>query len=269
MTLDRTPDGGWTPGGPSLYAARAFAALGADVRLITNLEDDFDEGVLEGLDLRAADGELPRYANTYDKKGNRTQFLLAEGARLELLPNLEGAEEPDVAFYTPAYHEFRRAPLRFKGAIVGVSLQGPLRQVTGRGRIIPHSHPASVAEKFMHRGWLAFFSEEDCPQADELAEYIAGIGAVAILTRGYNGATLFDSDGTQHHWDAFDADPVDPTGAGDCFASAFLFRLLETEDLAAAMRFALAAGALAVEGKGLDGIASREAIETRMTMEVA
>jgi len=170
-------------------------------------------------------------------------------------------------FYTPAYHEFRRAPLRFKGSIVGVSLQGPLRMITGRGRVIPHSHPRSVVDKFMHRGWLAFFSEEDCPDAEALAEYIADLGAVAVLTRGYNGATLFDSDGTQLHWDALEARPVDPTGAGDCFASAFLFRLAETEDLAAAMRFALAAGALAVEGKGLAGIASREEIEQRMTRE--
>jgi sugar/nucleoside kinase (ribokinase family) len=92
---------------------------------------------------------------------------------------------------------------------------------------------------------------------------------VAVLTRGYNGATLFDSDGSHHHWNALRASPVDPTGAGDCFASAFLFRLAETNELAAAMRFALAAGALAVEGSGLAGIATREAIESRMTREAA
>ena len=172
--------------------------------------------------------------------------------------------EPDVAFITPAFHEFRRAPLRFKGSIVGVSLQGPLRAATGRQRVIHHSHPFVVAEKFIRRGWLAFFSEEDTAEPERLAEFIADQGAVAVLTRGYNGATLFDSDGTFEHWDALDADPVDPTGAGDCFASAFLFRLAETEDLDAAMRFALAAGALAVEGNGLAGIAGRGAIESRL-----
>ncbi|MBK6562793.1 hypothetical protein [Candidatus Amarobacter glycogenicus] len=36
------------------------------------------------------------------------------------------------------------------------------------------------------------------------------------------------------------------------------------EDLAEAMDFAIAAGALAVEGRGLDGIATREDIEGRM-----
>jgi hypothetical protein len=226
--------------------------------------------VLAGLDLRADEsGELPRYANTYDARGNRTQLLLAEGSPLQLAPRLHPGDEPDVVFITPAYHEFARAPLRFKGSIVGVSLQGPLRATDSANRVVPNPAALSVATRFLRRGWLGFFSEEDTAAPEALAAHITTLGAVAILTRGYNGATLFDSDGSQHHWDALPANPVDPTGAGDCFASAFLFRLAETEDLAAAMRFALAAGALAVEGRGLAGIASREAIETRMTREAA
>jgi hypothetical protein len=221
--------------------------------------------VFEGLDVRASEGELPRYANTYDARGNRTQFLLAEGSPLRIVPHMHPDETPDIAFIAPAYHEFPRAPVRFKGSIVGVSLQGPLRATTGRQRIIHHSHPFAVAQKFLRPGWIGFFSEEDAADADALAEYIASLGAVAVLTRGYNGATLFDSDGSQEHWDALPANPVDPTGAGDCFASAFLFRLAETEDLAEAMDFAIAAGALAVEGHGLDGIATRDDIEARMT----
>lgn len=172
-----------------------------------------------------------------------------------------------MVFIAPAYHEFRRAPLRFQESLVGVSLQGPLRATTGRQRIIPHSHPAKVAEKFVRPGWIAFFSEEDTADGDALGAYVSTLRAVAVLTRGYNGATLFDSDGSQHHWDAIPADAVDPTGAGDCFASAFMFRLAETEDLESAMLFALAAGSLAVEGPGLAGIPNRQAVEERMTRE--
>ncbi len=270
MALDRTPEGGWTPGGPSLFAARAFQALDARVTLVTSLESDFEESVFDGLEVRAARGvEVPRFENSYDHAGNRKQFLLAEGSPLALVPHVSADEVPDIALIAPAFHEFRRAPLRFKGSIVGVSLQGPLRAITGRQRVIHHSHPTSVVERFLRPGWLGFFSEEDTAEPDALAEHIARLGAVAILTRGHNGATLFDSDGTQEHWDALPADPVDPTGAGDCFASAFLFRLAETEDLTEAMPFALAAGALAVEEPGLDGIATREEIEARMNWEAA
>jgi len=265
VALDRTPDGGWTPGGPSLFASRAFAALDARVTVVTNLEDAFDASVLAGIELRASPGDLPRYANSYDTEGNRTQLLLAEGDELKVTPHLRPNESPDLVFVTPAYHEFRQAPLRFKGSVVGVSLQGPLRTADGCGRVTRHPEPLAVASRFLRRGWVGFFSDEDSADPEGLGRHINTLGAVAVLTRGHNGATLFDSDGSQHHWDALSASPVDPTGAGDCFASAFLLRLAETEELASAMRFALAAGALAVESTGLAGIATREAIESRMT----
>jgi len=98
---------------------------------------------------------------------------------------------------------------------------------------------------------------------------LAKQSAVAVLTRGYNGATLFELDGTTQSWPAIPADPVEPTGAGDCFATAFMVRLAETDSLASAMEFALAAGALADERPGLDGIAARAEIEARMTREAA
>jgi len=269
VALDRTSDGGWTPGGPSLFAARAFAALGARVSLVTNLEPGYDAAALSALDVRSDEGELPRFANTYDSQGHRTQVLLAEGSRLQVAPHFRAFEHSDIVFITPAYHEFGRSTLRFKSPIFGISLQGALRSVDAARRIVPHPDPLGVSGRFVRPGRLAFLSEEDTPQPERLAQHIAALGAVAILTRGYNGATLFDSDGSHHHWEALPASPVDPTGAGDCFASAFLFRLAESGELASAMRFALAAGALAVEGRGLAGIANREAIESRMTREAA
>lgn len=226
--------------------------------------------MLAGIDVRAQQpGVLPRYANSYDARGNRTQLLLAEGSRLELVPKLKPGEEPAVVMFAPGYHEFLKAPLRFKESIVGVALQGPLRSTDANCAVIHHSEPEAVARKFVRPGWIAFFSEEDTADPEGLARAISASRAVAVLTRGYKGATLFDSDGSHHHWDAIAATPVDPTGAGDCFASAFMFRLAETEELASAMEFALAAGALAVEGHGLAGIASREAIEARMNREAA
>lgn len=238
--------------------------------LVTGLEAAFDRNVLAGLDVRAQEpAQLPRYANSYDSGGNRTQLLLAEGSRLELVPAMKRGEQPDVVLIAPGYHEFTQAPLRFKGSLAGISLQGPLRTVSADNRVIHHGDPAGVAGRFVRPGWIVFFSEEDTGEAEALAVRVAEMRAVAVLTRGYNGATLFDSDGTRQHWDAFAANPVDPTGAGDCFASAFMFRLAETEELAKAMEFALAAGALATEGHGLSGIASREAIEARLAREAA
>jgi hypothetical protein len=270
VTLDRTPQGGWAAGGPSLYTAQTARALGVSVTLITGMHPDFDQRALAGLDVRSTPAAaLPRYANTYDHAGNRTQLLLSEGEPLALVPHLRPGETPDAVLFAPAYHEFRRAPLRFRESLTGIALQGALRSVTADQRVIPHPEPLRAASAFARPGWIAFFSDEDTPAPEALARHLASEKTLAILTRGHNGATLFELDGTAQHWPALPATPVDPTGAGDCFASAFMVRLAETDDLATAMRFALAAGALAVEHSGIAGLPTREAIEARMNREAA
>ena len=257
------------PGGPALFSARMAHGLGAEVTLITSLEPAFDRSVLADIDVRASEGLVPRYANTYDEHGHRTQLLLEPGSPLALLPHLSADDAFDLVFYAPAFHEFTKAPLRFKGAVVGVSLQGTLRSVTADERVVPRQSPLNACTKMARAGWIAFFSEEDTADPDGLARGLAARSTVAVLTRGYNGATLFELDGTTHHWAALPANPVEPTGAGDCFATAFMVRLTETESLEQAMQFALAAGALAVERPGLSGIAGRAEIEARMTREAA
>jgi hypothetical protein len=269
VALDRAPDGGWVPGGPALFSALMARSLVDDVTLITNLEPDFDTPVLNQVDLRASEGLLPRYANTYDAKGNRSQLLLETGSPLELLPHLRPNEQFDLVIYAPAYHEFTRAPLRFKGAVVGVSLQGTLRAIDAAQHVIHRPNPAPAVTRLARAGWITFFSEEDTADPDGLATYLSQRSIVSVLTRGYNGATLFELDGTSHSWAALPANAVEPTGAGDCFATAFMVRLTETDSLEQAMLFALAAGALAVEHPGLAGIAPRAEIEARMTREAA
>lgn len=185
------------------------------------------------------------------------------------MPHLRPGETFDAVLYAPAYHEFRKAPLRFKGALVGVALQGALRTCDADGRVFRAADPLAAALPLLRPGWIAFFSDEDTAHPEAFARELAARRILAILTRGHNGATLFELDGSEHHHPALPAAPADPTGAGDCFAAAFLVRLAETDSLAEAMRFALAAGALAVEAPGLAAIPSRTAIEERLNREAA
>jgi sugar/nucleoside kinase (ribokinase family) len=123
------------------------------------------------------------------------------------------------------------------------------------------------------REWVAvadfvFFSEEDTSEPVELAERIAAQGVGTFLTRGYRGALLFTRNG-RREFPAHQANATDPTGAGDCFATAFLVRYAETGDIDAAVPFALAAGALAVERPGRAGVPTRAQIERRLATGVA
>ena len=57
---------------------------------------------------------------------------------------------------------------------------------------------------------------------------------------------------------------MDPTGAGDVFAAAFLTRLSETGNLDLAARFAASAASISVSREGTLAIAERRQIEERM-----
>jgi sugar/nucleoside kinase (ribokinase family) len=258
---DLAPDGSWVPGGPALYAARMALSLGARVDLITRLTDDYDRSVLDGIHVVAIEAEqCCRYANAYDANGDRTQILLAEGDPIN--PSFIGVSGANAYMLAPAYHEFAAMP-NLQATVVAVSLQGPLRTTDAGGKVVHHPDPFGQADPFIAPGTLAFFSEEDTADAPALARHIGAIGGIALLTRGYRGAVMFDG-ANERSFTAIPATSLDPTGAGDCFAMAFVVRMVETDDLGEACRFALAAGSLAVEAQGVAGIPSREAVERRL-----
>ena len=87
-------------------------------------------------------------------------------------------------------------------------------------------------------------------------ELIGGVDAVVeqgvrtvIVTRGAEGVSIHSSEGRLDQ-PAFPVDPVDTTGAGDAFCGALGARLAAGDDVAAAVAFAAAAGALATTRHG-------------------
>ncbi len=85
--------------------------------------------------------------------------------------------------------------------------------------------------------------------------------ATVIVTQGARG-TAVTSDGVTNHVDAFAVVPVDTTGAGDAFCGALAAQLASGVDLDPAVRFAMAAGALATTQHGaVPSLPDRAAID--------
>ena len=266
------------PGGPSLFSARMADALGASVTLITcELVSaggtPFDRTVLDGLEVielpRLKSKPMPRYANEYDEGGDRTQYLVEQG---DFLPVgvLQSNDPPrfpepvDVLIYAPAFHELPAPPTPpIPAKHTGVSLQGFLRDVDRELRVVPHRAPVDQVIEWAAFADFVFLSEEDAANALLLSRQMARGGVPTFLTRGFQGAMLIDNTG-EHDFPAIPATPTDPTGAGDCFATAFLVRFAETGHVEEAVNFALAAGALAVESQGVMGIPKRAQLEQRL-----
>lgn len=111
---------------------------------------------------------------------------------------------------------------------------------------------------------LAFMSEASyhailhaLPDAAGLAALLHHGARMLVVTRGAHGAMLC-APGTMLVQDGFVADVADTTGAGDCFIGAFLSALLGGDSAAGALRFACAAGSIAVSAVG-----ARAALPTR------
>jgi 1D-myo-inositol 3-kinase len=81
-----------------------------------------------------------------------------------------------------------------------------------------------------------------------------------IITRAERGATAYQA-GESCHYPARPAEEVDPTGAGDVFAAAYLIRLTETGDACEAASFASVVASFSVEGPGVEGIPLRSQVE--------
>jgi sugar/nucleoside kinase (ribokinase family) len=71
-------------------------------------------------------------------------------------------------------------------------------------------------------------------------------------------------DGVWHDVPAYPAREVDPTGAGDVYAAAFLVRYRESGDAPASALFASCVASFSVEAPGLEGIPTLAQVEERM-----
>jgi ribokinase len=106
--------------------------------------------------------------------------------------------------------------------------------------------------------------ESDVDPVEGARRLIArGCGAV-VITQGERGATLVTHDGDQHV-PPFAVAAVDTVAAGDAFVGALAAGLAEDRDLDESLRYAAAAGALAVTQPGaLPSLPTRDAVESFM-----
>lgn len=86
---------------------------------------------------------------------------------------------------------------------------------------------------------------------EDFAPRLRAAGAEqVVLKRGALGAMALASDGGVLSLPAHTVEVIDPTGAGDCFCGTFVALAIEGRGIDEALRFANAAGALAVTRRG-------------------
>lgn len=274
-TRDLLPGGGWRLGGTVTFAALTAQRLGLRAAILTSGPPDLLAAlrdVLPGVALACLPApDATTYENVY-AGGTRAQYLRGRAASIttEHLP--AAWRDARIALLAPLAGEVEYAlASAFLRALVAATPQGWLRRWDASGHVTPG--PLDDAAMLLPRLRALILSREDLPapaaaadipdEADAQIAAWASIVPLVMVTRGPAGALLYHGGGAPEAFPGYPARELDPTGAGDVFAAAFLCELDTTDDPRAAVDFANRVAALSVEHPGTDGIPTRADIARR------
>jgi len=255
------PGGGLGLGGTISYAATTAQRLGYRVGVVTSTGPDLDVGTV-----------LP-FAQVACRPAAKTtvfENIYLNGERKQILHQRAGTLYCD---HVPV--KWRNVPIAHLGpldqeiddgifhcfddsVLIGVTPQGFLRRWDNEGRIsfVDWNPPDSVLKRIN----VLVLSEQDVPDPVGLVQAWQEFIEVIVVTRAERGATVFRR-GESYDYPARPAHQVDPTGAGDVFAAAFMIRFIETKDPCQAAQFANAVASFSIEGPGVSGIPTRQRVE--------
>jgi 1D-myo-inositol 3-kinase len=254
---------GYRLGGTAAYAALTARNLGRSVAVVTSADPDLELGtLLSGIELICLPSpHTTTFANVYGAEGRQQHVeAVAERIKNDNIPT-EWIGTP-VVLLGPIAGEFGEEMIGlFPSSLVGLTPQGWLRRWDERGRVFPREW--TKAREFLPQVEALFVSEEDMQgPAGDLRTLLA-LPRMSVVTEGQGGATLHYQ-GEIVHCAARQTQAVDPTGAGDVFAAAFLIRLDETADPYEAARFANVAASLSVERAGIEAVPTRAQVESHL-----
>jgi sugar/nucleoside kinase (ribokinase family) len=259
ISCDLTPDGPRL-GGTASYAGLTAHALGLRVGVVTAWGGEMPLDVLKGIQVSSmAVDHSTTFENIYTPDG-RHQIVhhIAPDILYENVP-LVWREAPIVHIGPIAGEGKSLVDGGFSTSMLGLTPQGWLRTWNGSGRVHIGSWPE--APHVVANANAVVFSIEDVDGNEEQIEAMANKCRVLAVTEGAAGARLYWN-GDLRRFRALRVKEVDPTGAGDIFAAAFFWRFSTTHDPWTAARFATQLASFSVTRRGLEGIPTKEEIQT-------
>lgn len=276
VSRDLHADGSFSLGGTVTFAALTAYRLGLAAAIVTRA----DAQLLAELPLRLpgiglagrVSAQTTTFVNEYHA-GLRTQYLRARAEQQDIEDVPAPWRSAPIVLLGPLAQELSPAFVslfpRRPGALIAATPQGWLRRWDASGRISPV--PWADAEQVLpfldvlvlsHEDLLPFASDNPS-DADAILARWSLLVPLLIATDGRHGATLFQN-GNAERFAAYSTTEVDPTGAGDVFATAFLSHLSKHGDPRQAVNFANCAASFSVEQVGVEGIPTLEMVEGRI-----
>ncbi|WP_438023874.1 PfkB family carbohydrate kinase [Sorangium sp. So ce233] len=263
--LSADPQSDYRVGGTVSFGAVTAARLGRAPTVITRAASSTD---LSALPAEAEVLALPSpvtttFANVYTEQG-RAQCCHAQALPIRS-SDIEGRlRRPRAVLLGPLVNEIGAdvAGIFDDATLVVATPQGWMRRWDDAGRV--YSKRWDDAGGILACLDVVVLSEEDIEHdLSRLDPFLERVPLV-VVTESREGSTLYRRGGrgaiVKTRIPPRPAEEVDPTGAGDVFATAFMIRLEETGDPVESARFANIAASFGVEHVGMDGIPGRETI---------
>jgi hypothetical protein len=247
-------------GGTCSYSALTAHKLGQRTAAVTSYGPDIPLlAKLEGVAIEAVPAEQCTIFENVYQEGVRYQKWRGGSASLSLANVPPGWRHAPVVHLAPIAQEMSPAMCGdFPHSLVCVTMQGWLRGQDEAWNVVYQPHPDLET-------WLARIDVLVLSLADVFGDRAA---LTHFLTSAKLGVETLGPDGCQvYHQGQVTHIPtqpeieVDPTGAGDIFATAFFIRYHQTRDVIQAAQFANACASLSVRQQGMECIPTLSQVE--------
>jgi sugar/nucleoside kinase (ribokinase family) len=197
---------------------------------------------------RLQSAETTTFENIYHD-GLRTQFVRGCAKRLGPHDVPAGWKRTPIVHLAPIAGELETALVHcFANSLIGLTPQGWMREWDAEGRVRPSYW--EEAQAVMPWAAAVVLSDEDVADTAWIDRFRRW-ARLLVVTHGATGCTVFMGD-EERHIPAPAAREINPTGAGDIFATAFFVRLYQTKGNPwEAARFANELAATSVTGQNL------------------
>jgi len=255
---DITPDGARL-GGTVAYSALTARALGLRVGILTAAGTETSLAALDGIRTIVIPSEhSTTFENEYTPEG-RKQILHHRATSIDFSHIPEIWRHAGIIHIGPIAGEMDAAlPKGISPDLLGLTPQGWMRGWNESGHVRPAKWEDASA---LEAAGAVVLSMEDVGGDMEQIERFAQHTRVLAVTEGAAGCVLHWH-GDRRRFHTRDLPELDATGAGDIFAAAFFIRLFTTRDPWEAARFATLLASHSVTRVGLDGIPTKQEIES-------
>lgn len=263
VTKDLLADGGFLIGGTATYASVTARNLGKQAAIVTSASADLALAErLPGVQISLRPAQATTAFENIYEGGRRHQFVRAVAEPLTAADVPDAWRRAPIVLLGPLVRELGAEMLSvFPGALLGVTAQGWMRRWNSDGLV--HDRRWDEAHAVLPLVDVLFFSYEDVGYDLERLKAYASLAKTAVVTHSHLGAIVYHG-GRSQWYPGFQTKEVDPTGAGDVFAAAYMVAYHEMGDPFEPARFANCTASLSIEGRSISTIPSREQVEARL-----